>query len=78
MEINTIVAEILRIPVTEISDSTSMESNPLWDSLSHMEIIYILEKKFDLVFNGDEIIEITSVSKIKKVISQKMGECLEA
>lgn len=78
VNITAIIAEVLRVPVTEITEHTSMESNPLWDSISHMEIIYALEKKFALEFSGEEIIEVTSVNKIKDVIFKKIGERLEA
>lgn len=75
--ITTIIAEILRVPVTEITEHTSMESNPLWDSLSHIEIIYALERKFAIEFSGDEIVEAISVNKIKDIVLKKTGECLE-
>lgn len=67
----TIIADVLRVPATEISEQTSMENNPLWDSLSHMEIIAMLEKKYSIEFSGDEIVEITSIDKIRDLIIKK-------
>lgn len=78
LQIKAIIAEVLRVSADEVNEHTSMETNSLWDSLSHMEIIYTLEKKFGIEFSGDEIIQITSVNKIKDIISKKVGDCLEA
>lgn len=75
--IKGIIADILKIPVNEVTDHTSIESNPLWDSLSHLEIIYALEKKFSLTFTGNEIVEITSIQKIKEILFKKIGANLE-
>ena len=77
INLNAMIAEVLRVPPAEITDNTSMDSTSAWDSISHIEIIFELEKKLAIVFNGDEIIKMTSVNKIKNLIFEKLGECVE-
>ena len=78
MIINLIIADILRLPIANITEDTSMETQSVWDSLSHMEIIYALENKLAIQFTGDEIVEATSVKKIKYILENIKGINLES
>lgn len=42
-----------------------------WDSLTHIEIVFMLEEQFDTRFSEEEIVELDSLSKIVTVLSDK-------
>lgn len=60
-----IIALILK---TSVNMQTARESNPNWDSLSHMELIFTLEDRFSLEFPEEKIGELDTVKKIVEFI----------
>jgi acyl carrier protein len=66
-----LIAELLQIPVTNITAELEMKDLDVWDSLKHMELIAELERQFDLQFSFDEIVAMRSVGDIKRVLSNK-------
>ena len=66
-----LLAELLQIPVTNITADLAMKDLDVWDSLKHMEVIAALEKQFELQFSFDEIVTMRSVGDIKRVLSIK-------
>lgn len=66
-----LLAELLQIPVTNITADLAMKDLDVWDSLKHMELISELERQFDLQLSFDEIVSMRSVADIKRVLSSK-------
>lgn len=66
--LTNIIADILRIPREEISDSLDMEETGTWDSLSHMQLIAALEEEFNIELTAEEIVAMRSVGEIKHVL----------
>ena len=66
-----LLAELLQIPVTQITAELAMKDLDVWDSLKHMELIAELEREFDLQLSFDEIVTMRSVGDIKRVLSSK-------
>jgi len=73
VEIKQIIATTLQIPLESVRDDSSNQSIPEWDSLGHMNLIMALEKHFGVAFTLDEIIELTDLATIQRVISEKKG-----
>ena len=48
-----------------------MKTVDSWDSLTHMELIANLECEFDIEFTADEIMEMTTVAQIRKLLEAK-------
>ena len=71
MNLEKLLADILQIPVTEVTDQLAMQDLDVWDSLKHMEVIAALEQQFELQFTFDEIVSMRSVGDIKRVLSNK-------
>jgi acyl carrier protein len=46
-------------------------SVPEWDSASHMVMVVALEERLGIEFDSDEIVTLTSVSKIIDVLASK-------
>mgnify|MGYP001451074097 CR=1 FL=1 len=63
------------IPITEllskdqIDETITMENVDTWDSLRHMEIMLAIEGKFGIQFEPDELVDMTTYSDIKKLVT---------
>jgi acyl carrier protein len=66
-----LLAELLEIPVTQITAELAMKDLDVWDSLKHMELIAALEQQFDVQLTFDEIVAMRSAGDIKRVLSNK-------
>jgi acyl carrier protein len=69
--VEAILAEVLQIPAAGISDDLMMKDMDAWDSLKHMELIVALEQTFGVELTFDEIISMTGVHEIKRVLSER-------
>jgi acyl carrier protein len=68
-----IIAETFRLQIDDLVDGLTMEDVDTWDSLVHMELVANLEAGLGLEFDGDEIVEMTSVAAILKAIQAKQA-----
>lgn len=51
--------------------NTSKTSEPLWDSLKHMEIIFAVESKWGVTFSEAEMGSIQSVAQLLQTLREK-------
>lgn len=72
-KIRKIIAETFKIKESEITPQTNMKDIDSWDSLTHMELIVSLEDEFEIEFTADEIMEMTDVEKIEKIVGEKVN-----
>jgi acyl carrier protein len=63
-KIQTVLAQALKVEVTEISPETAFGDLPQWDSLGHMELMILLEEQFGVEINADTITELISIQAI--------------
>jgi acyl carrier protein len=66
-----LLADLLQIPVTEVTDQLAMADVEAWDSLKHMELIASLEEQLGIQLSFDEIVTMRSVGDIKRVLNSK-------
>ena len=57
-------------PATVNSDST-MDKVPSWDSLRHVELVTAVEKRYSITLNMQEIIRITSFSRLCEILAAR-------
>jgi acyl carrier protein len=69
--VHTLFAEVLEVPVDRISDETSPENTPEWDSLRAMNLVLALEETFDIRLSTKEIVSMRSVGIVRKVLTSK-------
>jgi acyl carrier protein len=62
----SIIAKVMDIPIDEITDNSSPETIPSWDSFNSYILLDELESEFKTEFTLDEITETKNVSDIKK------------
>lgn len=70
-KIKKIIADTFQIKESEITLQVKMEDIDSWDSLTHMELVMSLEEEFGIEFTSDEIMEMTNVEKIVKIVGEK-------
>lgn len=71
-EIKNTIAEILELPVSELSYEAEMEDVEGWDSMRNVIILSTLEEKYDIVFPEDDIFDLVSVEAlVEEVIKLK-------
>ncbi len=70
-KLEKVVAETFHLSESEVTDSMEMKTVDSWDSLTHMELIANLECEFDIEFTADEIMEMTTVAQIRKLLEAK-------
>lgn len=63
-----LLAEVLQVSPSVITENVAMKDLEAWDSLKHMELIVSLEQNFDLQLSFDEIVAMRSVSEIKSAL----------
>lgn len=69
--IEKILAEVLQIPASGITENLAMKDVDSWDSLKHMELITSLEQSFEIQLTFDEIVAMQSVAEIKRVLKAR-------
>ena len=63
-------ANALNIPIEQISDELAYQSIAEWDSITHMILISQLEEDFNVSIDTDDVINMSSVSKAKEILSK--------
>jgi len=66
-----LLAQIFRVSTDSISNNTTMDDIPGWDSLTHMDLIVALEQQYNFVLDGDEIADLKSIQAIDDIINKK-------
>jgi acyl carrier protein len=54
-----------------ISEATTAKDIPMWDSLTHLELIATVEEEFGIKFSFNEVMSFDSVGDMLKAISRK-------
>lgn len=71
-KLKDILAKILLIDETKISDSMSRKNVKEWDSMAHLMLVSELESAFEVTMDDEDIMEIQTVADIKKTL-KKLG-----
>lgn len=73
-EIKNTIAEILELPVSELSYEAEMEDVEGWDSMRNVIILSTLEEKYDIVFPEDDIFDLVSVEALVEEVVKLKNE----
>ena len=69
-QLQRVFAESLGIALADVIDSLSYNSRPEWDSTAHMILIAELENSFSVMFDTDDIIDMSSVAMAKEILGK--------
>ncbi|EKD92660.1 MAG: hypothetical protein ACD_28C00370G0002 [uncultured bacterium] len=68
-----IISQVCKVPLEEIGEDTSPQTLSEWDSISHLNLILVLEEEFGLKFSDEQIVEMLSVRAMIPVIRGKIS-----
>jgi len=63
-----LIARVLDVDPSKVTDETSQNDIDSWDSLNSLLLIDEIEQEFNIKISIDEIIEINSISDIKRIL----------
>jgi acyl carrier protein len=80
------VAAVLGVQADELSDESSPETIPVWDSLNHLNLVMALEGEFGVTLTPEDVMEMRNVGSIRALLSHSgvevgpkavFADCLE-
>jgi acyl carrier protein len=66
-----VFSEVLGIPADTITDETSPDNTPQWDSMAAMTLVVAIEDEFAVRLSTAEIISMRNIAIVRKVLSGK-------
>ena len=69
-KLRAIMAQILRLPAERIGPDAAIGNIPNWNSTAHMRIMLALEDEFGVELNESQMVEMTSLAKIRAVVEE--------
>jgi acyl carrier protein len=66
--LNELIATVMEVDASEITDDSSNESLGKWDSLRTIMLATTLESEYKLTFTTDELEQLHSVASIRTVL----------
>ncbi len=67
--LKSVMATILEVEPGDITEDSSSDTLPQWDSLRHMNLVLALEDEFGVSIPDEEAADITSYKLIRLVLS---------
>jgi acyl carrier protein len=71
MRVAKVFSEVLGVAPDRITDVTSPDNTPQWDSMAAMNLVVAIEDEFDVRLSTAEIISMRNVAIVKKVLTAK-------
>jgi acyl carrier protein len=69
-KLKQILAKVLEIDPATITDETSPQNTPNWDSFNGLLLVTELEKRFGVKFSIDEVVAVKNVADIKRALEK--------
>lgn len=66
-----VFAVVLKVPAEALSDETSPENTPSWDSLAAMELVSQIEETFGVQLSTREIMKMRSLGLARAMLRSK-------
>jgi acyl carrier protein len=67
----------LGIPAERVTDDLAYNSLKEWDSVAHMALVVELESEFDVMFDTDDILGMSTVAKAREILT-RLGRTFDA
>ena len=64
VKVKEIIADVLKIDLSQISDDSGMDKTAGWDSMKSLSIVLEIEKKFNIRFEVDEFENLTNFAAL--------------
>ena len=56
-----------------ITDELKYREIPQWDSLAHMKLIAALEETFDVMFETEQVLDMSSYAMAREILAKQHG-----
>jgi acyl carrier protein len=73
-ELNSVFRKVFDDDDIIVNPETTANDIEKWDSLSHINLVYVIEKHFKVKFRDSEIIKWKNVGQMAESISEKLKE----
>jgi acyl carrier protein len=70
-DLKKLLASALEVSESEITEDSNMDTIGNWDSLKHIELMVMLEDKYEIILETEEMIVMTSFQNIMNILSNK-------
>jgi len=70
-DLHALFADILNVDPQSVSDATSPDNTPEWDSLSNMILLAGIEETYELELSSEEITSMKSVGKVRQILEAR-------
>jgi len=74
LRINEIISKTFKIPLEEVQENLEMKDVESWDSLSHMNLIVLIEEEFKIELSGDDIAEMVTFDAIRNILNKYINK----
>jgi acyl carrier protein len=62
------MAAVLGIAELSLTEASSPDTIPAWDSLNHLNVIMAMEQEFGVEFSPDDAMNMVDVSRIRSLL----------
>lgn len=66
-----LLAKAIRSGIEQIPDNATMKSLPPWDSLTHLELVVLIEEEIGRQITFDEIVICTTLEGVAQILNLK-------
>ena len=70
-ELNKIFQDTFNDDSINLDFDTSADDIEEWDSISHVQLVFAIETRFDVKFSNQEILSLIDIKSILDLVSQK-------
>lgn len=71
--VKRVVASILGVPESELTDDSSSDDFERWDSLGQLNLMMALEAEFGVEFSEDDLADLTSIPLLVHEITSQLA-----
>lgn len=68
-KLKSIFVESLNINEVDVTDNLAYSEHPKWDSVAHLLLVTAIEEAFDIYFEPDDVVDMSSFAKAKSIVS---------
>lgn len=66
-------ASTFKISHEVVKDDLKYRDIPQWDSLAHMMLVAALEDAFDVMFETEQVLDMSSYAKAREILAKEHG-----
>ena len=71
-ELDLVLCDVFRLHSSELVDDLALSDIPIWDSLTHLDLVATLEEIFAIELSMDEIIAMKDIKGVRSIVFAKV------